>query len=138
MPARRPATVEGGREPAVQTAALQRTEKAEITVSGRTRAFAAVQGADQTIAGLLDSPVASIASLPFAALEQEEEDNFDGQEALLAWAISPPGSRMALSAPVVVERALADHSIPSEPDPEALAPPDKAHHFDGSRFWSDG
>ncbi|RWX78316.1 DUF882 domain-containing protein [Neorhizobium lilium] len=127
----------------VETAALDVTRPAPaagIAPDGPpARAFAAaptlVQGFGREIGGGSGQTTASIASLPIGSADMEPEDAFDGQEALLAWAVSPPGSTLEMTAPYVVERALADHTAQTTPAPLPLAASDR---FDGGRFWSDG
>ncbi len=79
----------------------------------------------------------SIASLPITGPEfEEEEDEFDAQDALIAWAISKPGTPAGMSAPVVTGRTLTDLTAPAartEPLPAAIS-----EDFDFTRFWSKG
>jgi uncharacterized protein YcbK (DUF882 family) len=126
----------------VEIAALQ--VKPSLTVAPAPRAFTTAPEMGLTSGQVLgrdlgkdpEQSSASIASLPITPVETEAEDAFDGQEALLAWAISAPGSRTGLTAPVVVDRALADHTPTAfAPEPETTAQPD---WFDGDRFRSDG
>jgi len=132
-PASRPGAVET--PAALLTASLQPRPDAALRSSAR--AFAPVAGSAAQSFGLLKQPATSIASLPLSAPEMEPEDDFDGQEALVAWAVSPPGSRTGLTAPVLVDRVLADHSTPLAPPQDAL-PSAISDGFDGGRFWSDG
>jgi uncharacterized protein YcbK (DUF882 family) len=126
----------------VEMAALQ--IKPSLTVPSLSKAFTTGPEMGMTSGQVIgrdlgkdpEQSSASIASLPITPVETEAEDAFDGQEALLAWAISAPGSRTGLTAPVVVDRALADHTPTAfAPEPEPLGLPDG---FDRERFRSDG
>jgi hypothetical protein len=79
----------------------------------------------------------SIATLPITGPEfEEEEDEFDAQDALIAWAISPPGAFAGMTAPIITGRTLTDVTAPTsrtEPLPAAIS-----EDFDFSRFWSKG
>nr|WP_312990538.1 DUF882 domain-containing protein [Rhizobium populisoli] len=83
----------------------------------------------------LREPTGSIASLPLPEVEIDEEEEFDGQEALISWALSSPGSSVGLLAPVAVYRIIPDTAAET-PAVEAASPP-PATTFDHNRFSSD-
>jgi uncharacterized protein YcbK (DUF882 family) len=96
-------------------------------------------------AALLDPPAAgkqlrvvtgSLALLPITGPDLDVEDEFDGEDALLSWALSAPGEATGIAAPVLVGRTLTDMTAPpsrTEPLPRAIA-----EQFDADRFWSGG
>jgi hypothetical protein len=101
----------------------------------------------------LKEPKSSIASLPLEPVDLDTEEEFDGQDELIAWAISPPGSSVGMLAPVPIDRALMDHTAGAAvlsrfaPEPEDVRPSTRdeqplpaaiSRDFDRSRFWSDG
>ncbi|WP_262528760.1 DUF882 domain-containing protein [Agrobacterium tumefaciens] len=55
-------------------------------------------------------PQSSIASLPFEAVEADEEDELDSMDLLIGWAISPPDRKVAMLAPGLTDRLLMDHT----------------------------
>ncbi|MDE1158627.1 MAG: DUF882 domain-containing protein [Neorhizobium sp.] len=102
---------------------------------------------------VLKEPKSSIASLPLEPADLDAEEEFDGQEQLIAWAISPPGSAVGMLAPVPIDRALMDHTAGSamldrfSPEEQEATRPVRedmplpaavSRDFDRSRFWSDG
>ncbi|WP_419460505.1 hypothetical protein, partial [Agrobacterium tumefaciens] len=85
----------------------------------------------------LKEPASSIASLPIDAREIDPDEEFDGDDVLVAWALSQPGSSTGMSAPLLVRRALvvgtSDQSIVN-----VAAPTESAATFDNGRFSSGG
>jgi uncharacterized protein YcbK (DUF882 family) len=84
----------------------------------------------------LKAPASSIAVLPITGPDIDPEDEFDGQDMLISWAISPPGTAVGMAAPVVVGRLLTDMTAASartEPLPLSIA-----EEFDHDRFWPGG
>ncbi len=122
----------------VQTAALApstvlapRPVPAPVPAFGAMAALAPPAGIRE-----LRTPSGSIASLPIGGPDADPEDEFDGDDVLMAWAISAPGSPVGMAAPVVVGRLLTDLTATSsrtEPLPLAVA-----EEFDHDRFWPGG
>lgn len=85
----------------------------------------------------LKEPALSIASLPIDAFEVDPDEDFDGDDAIVAWALSQPGSSTGMSAPLLVRRALvvgsSDQSVVDVP-----VPTESAGTFDNGRFSSGG
>lgn len=85
----------------------------------------------------LKEPALSIASLPIDAFEFDPDEEVDGNDALVAWALSQPGSSTGMSAPLLVRRALvvgsSDQSMVDVP-----VPTESAGSFDNGRFSSGG
>ncbi|WP_342344741.1 DUF882 domain-containing protein [Rhizobium sp. CFBP 13726] len=84
----------------------------------------------------LPEPRHSLASLPITGPQIDPEDEFDGEDVLISWAISPPGASTGMTAPLVVGRTLTD--LTAKPDSAEPLPLGIAEEFDHSRFWSDG
>lgn len=85
----------------------------------------------------LKEPALSIASLPIDAFVIDPGEDFDGDDAIVAWALSQPGSSTGMSAPLLVRRALvvgsSDQSIV-----DVSVPTESARSFDNGRFSSGG
>ena len=85
----------------------------------------------------LKEPALSIASLPIDAFEFDPDEQVDGDDAIVAWALSQPGSSTGMSAPLLVRRALvvgpSDQSVVDVPGPT-----ESAGTFDNGRFSSGG
>jgi uncharacterized protein YcbK (DUF882 family) len=84
----------------------------------------------------LPEPKHSLASLPITGPQLDPEDEFDGEDVLISWAISPPGASTGMTAPLVVGRTLTD--LTAKPDSAEPLPLGVAEEFDHTRFWSDG
>ncbi len=85
---------------------------------------------------LLRTPEGSIASLPITGPDLDIEDEFDGEDTLLSWALAAPGSDTGMAAPVVIGRTLTD--LTAEPSRTNPLPLSIAEEFDHDRFWSGG
>lgn len=85
---------------------------------------------------LLRTPEGSIASLPITGPDLDIEDEFDGEDTLLSWALAAPGSDTGMAAPVVIGRTLTD--LTAETSRTSPLPLSIAEEFDHDRFWSGG
>ena len=85
---------------------------------------------------LLRTPEGSIASLPITGPDLDIEDEFDGEDTLLSWALAAPGSDIGMAAPVVIGRTLTD--LTAEASRSTPLPLSIAEEFDHDRFWSGG
>jgi len=85
---------------------------------------------------LLRTPEGSIASLPITGPDLDIEDEFDGEDTLLSWALAAPGSDTGMAAPVVIGRTLTD--LTAESSRTTPLPLSIAEEFDHDRFWSGG
>ncbi len=85
---------------------------------------------------LLRTPEGSIATLPITGPDLDVEDEFDGEDTLLSWALASPGSDTGMAAPVVIGRTLTD--LTAEPGRPSPLPLSIAEEFDHDRFWSGG
>lgn len=85
---------------------------------------------------LLRTPEGSIASLPITGPDLDVEDEFDGEDTLLSWALAAPGSDTGMAAPVVIGRTLTD--LTAESSRTTPLPLSIAEEFDHDRFWSGG
>ncbi|MFJ1311849.1 DUF882 domain-containing protein [Agrobacterium sp. P15N1-A] len=84
----------------------------------------------------LREPSRSIARLRIDTVAVDPDGEFDRDDVLTVWALSPPGSSTGMSAPLLVRRTFVldhDRNRMDEPLPTA-----SAEEFDNGRFWSDG
>jgi uncharacterized protein YcbK (DUF882 family) len=84
----------------------------------------------------LRAPSGSIGLLPITGEDLDEEDDFDAEDSVLAWALAAPGDHAGLSAPLLVRRALT----PAETTVADAAPLPVAatRTFNTDRFSSGG
>ena len=108
--------------PEVETAALGPI--AEMTTASVVRPAAIIQ---------LREPAASIALLPLPMSQMDPDEEADAQDALIDWALSPPGSTTGMNAPSFTARTFSGGSRKSETVQQPVA-----EVFDKGRFWSDG
>lgn len=85
---------------------------------------------------LLRTPEGSIASLPITGPDLDIEDEFDGEDTLLSWALAAPSDNVGMAAPVVIGRTLTD--LTAESERTTPLPLSIAEEFDHDRFWSGG
>lgn len=130
----------------VQTASLAPAPQLAPVVAARPLPALAPKGtqAFSTLAALsppdgmklLRTPEGSIASLPITGPDLDIEDEFDGEDTLLSWALAAPGNDTGMAAPVVIGRTLTDPT--AEPSRTSPLPLSIAEDFDHDRFWSGG
>ncbi|WP_312412359.1 DUF882 domain-containing protein [Shinella sp.] len=108
--------------PEVKTAALGPI--AEMTTASVVRPAAIIQ---------LREPAASIALLPLPMSEMDPDEEADAQDALIAWALSPPRATTGMTAPSFAARMFSGGSRTNETVQQPVA-----ETFDQGRFWSDG
>ncbi|TNM66687.1 DUF882 domain-containing protein [Aliirhizobium smilacinae] len=130
----------------VQTASLAPTQILAPVLAARpmpaaapagTRAFSALASLSAPDGmKLLRTPEGSIATLPITGPDLDVEDEFDGEDTLLSWALAAPGSDVGMAAPVIVGRTLTD--LTAEASRATPLPLSIAEEFDHDRFWSGG
>lgn len=130
----------------IQTASLAPTPNLAPVIAARpvpaslpatTPAFSALAAlAPPDGMKLLRTPEGSIASLPITGPDLDIEDEFDGEDTLLSWALAAPGSDTGMAAPVVIGRTLTD--LTAETSRITPLPLSIAEEFDHDRFWSGG
>jgi hypothetical protein len=84
----------------------------------------------------LRMPEGSLALLPITGPDLDVEDEFDGEDTLLAWALSAPGEGVGMAAPVFVGRTLTD--LTAQASRTEPLPPGIDENFDHDRFWPGG
>ncbi|CAD7025795.1 hypothetical protein RHAB21_01176 [Pseudorhizobium halotolerans] len=73
-------------------------------------------------------------TLGFLRSEMDDEDEFDSEEAIISWALSPPGSSTGMRAPAFLfQSGATEAGVPSNDAPVPM--PDEPK-FDTGRFWS--
>src|SRR3546814_2404382 len=111
-------------------AAIAEAAPLETASLGPVTALAPVSLGGEMALSTLRQP--SIDTLGFLRSELDDEDEFDSEEALVSWALSPPGSSTGLRAPAFVLRSgSTDAGVASNNAPVPL--PDEAK-FDPERF----
>lgn len=130
----------------VQTASLAPTPSLAPVIAARpvaasapgsTPAFSALAAlAAPDGMKLLRAPEGSIALLPISGPDLDVEDEFDGEDTLLSWALAAPAENVGIAAPVVIGRTLTD--LTAEPESTTPLPLSIAEEFDHDRFWSGG
>ncbi|WP_245480389.1 DUF882 domain-containing protein [Neorhizobium sp. NCHU2750] len=84
----------------------------------------------------LRMPKGSLALLPITGPDLDVEDEFDGEDAVLEWALSAPGEAGGMAAPVLVGRTLTD--LTAKTSRSSPLPFGVDEEFDHDRFWSGG
>lgn len=81
----------------------------------------------------LKEPTVSIARLPIDTVALDPDEDSDGDDVIVAWALSPPGSSARMSAPLLVRRTLVSE-LDDKDDMDEIFPTASAEAFDTGRF----
>nr|WP_236762015.1 DUF882 domain-containing protein [Agrobacterium tumefaciens] len=82
---------------------------------------------------VLKEPSVSIARLPIDTVALDPDENSDGNDVIVAWALSPPGSSARMSAPLLVRRTLVS-DLDDKDDMDEIFPTASVEAFDTGRF----
>lgn len=75
----------------------------------------------------------SIARLPIDTVALDPDKDSDGDDVIVAWALSPPGSSARMSAPLLVRRTLVS-DLDDKDDMDEIFPTASVEAFDTGRF----
>ncbi|WP_409528064.1 DUF882 domain-containing protein [Rhizobium sp.] len=82
---------------------------------------------------VLKEPTVSIARLPIDTVALDPDEDSDGDDVIVAWALSPPGSSARMSAPLLVRRTLVS-DLDDKDDMDEIFPTASVEAFDTGRF----
>nr|CAD6438493.1 hypothetical protein REQ54_04668 [Rhizobium sp. Q54] len=118
--------------PMLRPAAIGEAAPVETASLGPVTALAPVTlGGDMPLSTLRQP---STDTLGFLRSEMDDEDEFDSEEAIVSWALSPPGSSTGMRAPAFLfQSGATEAGVPSNDAPVPM--PDEPK-FDTGRFWS--